>query len=138
MIARRVNIGTDQRASRMYRSIVNICVLIVYYCFCIYYFTQLFWGHWNEEILRGVYYLGSALVTSYFIIDMMRDWVSVKHYHTTIVYFISTVIERFLFSIILFGGVNHPVFYLFLYNGLMIVVSLIILLNDFKHGNFKD
>ena len=118
------------------RSLINLLVLIFDFSFCIYFFCSLFWGSWNELLLRAFFYFIQGCILMYFIIDMLRGHVSRHHENTVLIYLLSLVGKFWLFSAILMGLLKYPIFYLFLYSGLMIVISLVVVLNDKWHGKF--
>lgn len=120
------------------RSSTNLIILTSDFIFCIWFFCELFWGNWNIAILRGIFYAVQGFLLLYFTLDILIGWISPRHKDTFLIYLFSLVIKLWLFAVILFGMLEHPVFCLFLYAGLMIVVSVMILFNDIWHGTFKD
>ena len=120
-----------------WRSIINLCVLLITYSFYVLYQYELFWGSWNAAIAKGMFYGLTALGMGYFEFDTLRGYDTILQYHIGRIYYLSIAVLFFIFAISMIGYLNRPVFLILLYIGLMMVVTLAILLNFIIYGNFK-
>lgn len=120
------------------RAITNLTVLAINYIIYNFYLYELFYGSWDKAEVKGLFYLVTGSVLFYFIIDMMRGWASILHYHTTLVYLFSLVITFWLFASLLTNSLHNGIFCLLLYNGLMTTLTITILINGKIYGQFKQ
>jgi hypothetical protein len=119
------------------RTILNLLILIIFmgcYNFCFY---ELLWGTWEKIITRLFYYKSTSVFLIVILIDELCKFSSDTHYQINIICK-STIIANFiLFAMILRGTFEEPHIYLFLLNGSVLIISLIILFCGIKYDFFK-
>ena len=120
------------------RSITSFIIFIVNYLVYNLYLYEMFWGTWNIVYTKGLFYLATAIVMLYFIIDEMRNYYFLMQYHIKIAYFLSLILTFILFYLILaYKLKEYPVTTLLVYNSIIIFILISILCNGIKYKLFK-
>lgn len=132
--------GTAQNVLRMLdkRTYINLFALIAYTGLFNLYLYELFYGSWNIANVKGFYYLITILTLLWGIIDRKIKNSTETSNHINLITEI-TVIINFVFIILnLYDLLFIPLLNFFLYNGSVLVVSVIVLIASTKHEIFKN
>lgn len=103
-----------------------------------FYFYELFYGSWDKTQAKALYYLTTFLVLLYLIIDEIVDYSSDTHKQISLICKLSVCANFLLFALILYNVLSMPILYLFLLNGSIFVLSVIILTSGIRHEYFKE
>lgn len=102
------------------------------------YFYELFWGSWEKITAKGLYYLTTAIFSIYLLINDIVKNNSDLNYQICLTGKSAIIVNFLLFYFILSGNVAYPIVYVFLLNGSIFAISIIILFAGIKHETFKD
>lgn len=118
--------------------VLNIIVLLGYTALNNFYLYELFWGGWDNAAVKGFFYLFTTVFILFFTVN------DIIGYGTNIVFQLNIICKFTLllnFIIFAFAQLNimpKPIDYLFLLNGSVFAISIIILTSGLRHGTFKD
>lgn len=121
-----------------YRAIVNLIVLIINMGSYNFYVYELLFGTWEKREAKALYYLTTFFVLLYLIIDEIIGYSSDTHKQISLICKLSVCANFLLFALILYDMLSMPILYLFLLNGSIFVLSVIILWSAIQHEFFKD
>lgn len=129
-----------QNASKMLdkRAYINLFVLIGYSGLYNFYLYQLFYGSWYPVHTKGFYYLITIITLLWGIIDrkMVKNSTETSRHIGYITEII--VILNFVFIVItLYDIIFTPLLNFFIYNGSVLITTLIVLVIGTKHEIFK-
>jgi hypothetical protein len=119
------------------RIYISIFVLICYSTGFNFYLWELFYGSWYSVNAKGFYYLLTILTLIWLNIDkkltnsshLNKDFHSITEY--------AVIINFIIIMLTLYNIINIPLLYFFIYNGSVLVTTLIVLVIGTKHGIFK-
>lgn len=132
--------GMEQAACQMLgnRTIGAFIALLLHTSMFDIYLYELLWGNMNISIVKGIYYFITAIFLLYITINDIAGYTSEAHLEISHVSKFSIIINFMFFALTLFNILQKPILYLFLFNGGIFAVSMIILLSGVKHGIFKN
>lgn len=118
------------------RAILSLIILIVNMGCYNFYFYELFWGSWPKIYSRRLYYVTTAFFLLFVLADELFKYKDDTHYQINLVCKATVIVNFILFALILYGVFNNPILYLYLLNGSIFAISVIILCSGIKYGSF--
>lgn len=100
------------------------------------YFYELLWGEWDKREAKALYYIVTAGLMTYLLISDLYKSTALT-FQINFISKITIIINFALFSLILYNILAHPVLYLFILNGLVFALSIMIATSGIRHGMFK-
>jgi hypothetical protein len=116
--------------------IINFCILILYTAVNNLYLYELFYGNWEIRIVKGLFYITTSAVLLYTIIAEMREYKNYHEYRTNIICKLSILANFVTFALTQLNSLPKPEMYLFLLNGSILAITVVILTTFGKHGHF--
>lgn len=105
--------------------------MLLFHSMCFnFYLFQLFYGSWNELIVRGYLYAFMCVVTLYLAFSPNSQFNLINK--------LTFAFNFALFFLTLLGIFKEGVFYMLVYNGSIIVTTVMILTSGLRHGIFKQ
>lgn len=120
------------------RAIFGFTVLIISVGVYNLYLYELLWGTWEKREAKALFYLITAFVLLYLLIEDLTKKGSITNFQITVICKCSLIINFLLFSLILYGSIANPVVYLYILNGSIFVISIMVLISGLRHGIFKN
>lgn len=117
---------------------VNFIALTIYAAATNFYLYELFWGDLEMRINKGFYYLTSALFIIYLTAAEVKKYNCNIEYQSNIICKLAIAANLMIFAFTQLDLLPKPITYLFLLNGCIFAISVIILLSGIKYGTFKD
>lgn len=102
------------------------------------YFYELFWGSWEKIAAKALYYITTAIILIYLLINDIAKNNTDLNFQICLTGKSAIIVNFLLFYFILSGTATHPIVYVFLLNGSVFAISIIILFAGIKHETFKD
>lgn len=132
--------GMVVNASKMLdkRLYINLFVLVAYTAGYNFYLWELYFGNWYVINAKGFYYLVTIITLLSGVIDRNKAQNTTEASRQ--VGFITelAVIINFIFIVItLYDIIFTPLLYFFIYNGSVLVTTIIVTIASTRHGNFK-
>lgn len=117
---------------------LNFIVLTMYGAATNLYLYELFWGIWEKRFAKGFFYLSTSMFLLYLVVGEVKKYTSNLDYQSNIICKLTIAANLMIFAFTQFDLIPKPIMYLFLLNGSIFAVSIIILLSGIKHDIFKD
>jgi hypothetical protein len=117
-------------------AVLNLCVLTLYTAVSNLYLYELFYGNWEMRIIKGLFYLTTSIVLLYTIIAEMKEYKNYHEYRTNIICKLSILANFVTFALTQLNSLPKPEMYLFLLNGSILAITVVILTTFGKHGHF--
>lgn len=119
------------------RAIANLLIIIANMgCYNLY-FYELFWGSWEKITARALYYISTAIVSIYLIIDELYGFTTKEHYQLNLICRLTIIANFILFALILYNILPDPILYLLILNGSIFALSCMILFSGIKYGHYN-
>lgn len=103
-----------------------------------FYLYELFWGIIEPRYNKGFYYLATALFLFYLIVNDLIKGYSKLEYQSSLIGKLAIVVNLIVFSFTQLNLLPKPIMYIFLLNGSIFAISIIILFSGIKYGTFKN
>lgn len=119
------------------RAYISFFILIWYTLLFNVYLYELFYGTWNIVYTKAFFYLITILTKGYLIINrkVKRRTELSEHLDDIIEY--TVCINFTIIMLSLYNLIFVPLLYFFIYNGSVLVTTLIVLIIGTRHGAFK-
>lgn len=120
------------------RAYINLFVLVVYSGLYNFYLYQLFYGSWYPINTKGFYYLITIITLLWGIIDrkIVKNSTETSR-HVGFITELVIIINFIIIFITLYDLIFTPLLNFFIYNGSVLVTTLIVLVIGTKHEVFK-
>lgn len=123
------------------RGIINLVVLILYMgCYTLDFYEWIY-GEWNLALAKGFYYFVTAGMLLYLLFDDVVDKRRDIHRQLSYISKASVIANFVLFGLIYYAiihSIEYQKIYLFLLNGSIFVLSMIVLYNGLRYEIFED
>lgn len=110
----------------------NLFTLLLYLASVNFYLYELFYGPMSKTDARSIYYVSTAFVFLY--LTLCDRYEPQCQFNTICKICITT--NFFFFTYVLVGAFPDPVFYLFLLNGSVFAITIMILISFARNGYF--
>lgn len=123
------------------KAIINLMVLIIYMGCYNFYFYELLWGHWNLQVAKGFYYFVTAAMLSYLLYNDIKGKQRDIHKQLSHISKASIIVNFILFGLIYFAiiqNVRYQIMYVFILNGSILALSIMVLFSGIRHNIFED
>lgn len=119
------------------RAYISFFVLIGYtLCFNVYLY-ELFYGHWQPVNSKGFFYLITIISKVYLFINRKVKRRTELSEHIDDIMDLTVIINFVIIMLSLYDLIFIPLLYFFIYNGSVLVTTLIVLIIGTKYGAFK-
>jgi hypothetical protein len=123
------------------RGLINLVVLIFYMGCYNFYFYELLYGKWNLALAKGFYYFVTAAMLLYLFVGDVTGKRRDMHRQLSYISKLLVIVNFILFGLIYFAVIQntkYQIIYIFLLNGSIFVLSIMVLFTGLKHEVFKD
>jgi hypothetical protein len=118
------------------RSVIGLVILAVVTLLYNVYLYQLFLGWWETTTAKELYYTVTTIFLAYLTIEDITGFSSARHRQVNLISKFILILTFLLFSLTLYGYLPEDKLSLFLFNGCIFTVSVIIL--TIGPRKFKD
>lgn len=119
-------------------AILNFISLSLYAAATNFYMYELFWGIWEKRYAKGFFYLATSFFLIYLIIGEIKSYSTNLEYQSNVICKLAISANLLIFAFTQLDLIPKPIMYIFLLNGSIFAVNIIILLSGIKHELFKD
>ena len=119
------------------RAILGFIVLIISMGIYNLYLCELIFGPPDKRLIKAMFYLTIAFVSIYLLIGDMRKGGSRINFQIAFITKCSLIVNFILFALILYNLLAHPVIYLFILNGSILILSIMILISGLRNHVFN-
>lgn len=116
---------------------VNILVLVLYTGLNNFYLYELFWGRWSNWHVKCFFYIFTSAFLLYIIVCELFRYDNQSEYETNIICKFTLLCNFIIFALTQLNFLPKPIDYLYLLNGSVFAVSVIIIISGLRHGAFK-
>jgi len=102
------------------------------------YLYELFFGTWEMRVIKGLFYLTTAIILSFLTYFDIFGYKSCSQFEINTICKFSLIINFLFFALTLYDILPNHRLYLYTFNGTILVASIAILYFGVKYETFED